>query len=221
MVVTRNGTGSVKEGILRELEVQRAKMRAKQQEKEQEQKQKQKQNEEEEEDKKMEEKGPAREEPITDALIASSMHSALDQLESTYGQFGKLGNIFVIGGAEIYAAALRMGHQHHPQPGHQAQAEPQHRPSPRLRIVMTNVRKTLSPKPTTTLREGQPVDGADESQFECDAFFPEEDLTMENGWRVATPEEVTGWVGEEVSSEWTAEQDVAVQMVGYERISMD
>ncbi|KAA8652417.1 dihydrofolate reductase [Aspergillus tanneri] len=60
--------------------------------------------------------------PTTDAIVETGLETALQTLETKY-QGGKLGKIFVIGGAEIYAAALRM-----------AGSRP-------LRIVMTNVQK--------------------------------------------------------------------------------
>lgn len=208
MVVTRDGAGAeggkgngrVKEAVLRELEAQLAKRR-REREKQVQQKRDVEGNvgpttttagvvsqEEEEED-----------QPITAALVASSMQSALDLLETTYGQFGKLGNIFVIGGAEIYAAALQM-----------QQMDQRPRPRLRLRIVMTNVVRKR--------KDAVEADSGDDVQFQCDTFFPEENLTPENGWRVASAGEVTHWVGEEVSSEWKEEGDVALRVVGYERI---
>ncbi|KAL4867411.1 dihydrofolate reductase-like domain-containing protein [Aspergillus spectabilis] len=70
-----------------------------------------------------------------------------------------------------------------------------------VRIVMTDVER---------------VDGG---EFECDTFFPLDGGNL-NGvwWRRVTPEEVSGWVGEEVSGEWVVEGDVRVRMVGYERV---
>ncbi|KAE8145644.1 dihydrofolate reductase-like domain-containing protein [Aspergillus avenaceus] len=69
----------------------------------------------------------------------------------------------------------------------------------KVRIVMTNVEKK-------------------EGLFECDTFFPvDEELVQEKGWRRVSDQEVTEWVGEDVSSEWKEEGDVRIQMVGYER----
>ncbi|KAH2969292.1 hypothetical protein KXW00_008276 [Aspergillus fumigatus] len=119
----------------------------------------------------------------TDALVSTGLEDALASLEGSYGAEGRLGNVFVIGGGEIYASALRM-----------SETQP-------LRIVMTNVER---------------VDG---TEFECDTVFPvDEELAAGGKWRMASEEEVSGWVGEEVSSRWREEGDVRIQMVGYERI---
>jgi dihydrofolate reductase len=78
-----------------------------------------------------------------------------------------------------------------------------------VRIVMTHVVR----KPVTESGE----EGVEEP-FECDTFFPVEKFTAENGWRSVSTEEVTEWVGEDVTGEWKREGDVEVQMVGYERL---
>lgn len=165
VVISRDTTGSVRERIMRELEAKRGKAAlaaAAEQARTQAQEQ-------------------VQEQPQTDALVSTGLEAALASLESGYGAEGRLGNVFVIGGAEIYAAALRMGGT--------------------VRIVMTNVER---------------VDG---TEFECDTFFPvDEELAAGGKWRRVSDEEVTGWVGEEVSSEWREEGDVRIQMVGYERI---
>ncbi|OJJ50559.1 hypothetical protein ASPZODRAFT_55835 [Penicilliopsis zonata CBS 506.65] len=122
-------------------------------------------------------------EPITDAVVSSSLDAALDTLETQYGSQGKLGKVFVIGGGELYESAIRLGDV-----------------GRRLRIIMTNVK----------LRSGE--------EFPCDTFFPLDESLAERGWRAASAQEVTDWVGEEVSSEWREEGDVAIQMVGYEKI---
>ncbi|GFF34309.1 dihydrofolate reductase [Aspergillus lentulus] len=166
VVITRDATGSVRERIMRELEAKRAKAAAVAAEQEQTQAQKQEQAQ-----------------AQTDALVSTGLEDALASLESGYGAEGRLGNVFVIGGAEIYASALRM-----------SETQP-------VRIVMTNVER---------------VDG---TEFECDTFFPvDEELSAGGKWRMASEEEVSGWVGEEVSSKWREEGDVRIQMVGYERI---
>ncbi|KAB8231815.1 dihydrofolate reductase [Aspergillus alliaceus] len=59
--------------------------------------------------------------PITDAIVCSGLEGALEEVEGRYKR--GLGGVFVIGGAEIYAAALRLGVD---------------RP---VRIVMTNIEK--------------------------------------------------------------------------------
>ncbi|KAJ5103136.1 hypothetical protein N7532_003665 [Penicillium argentinense] len=61
------------------------------------------------------------------------------------------------------------------------------------------------------------VDGV-KVPFECDTFFPVERFEEKDGWRKASAEEVTGWVGEEVTGEWKCEGEVEVQMVGYEKV---
>lgn len=176
VVVTRDTTGIVREGVLKELEARKAKMaetaRAKAAAE-------------------GKEAGSASsEEPITDALVTTNLDAALSELDAVYGASGRLGKIYVIGGAEIYGAALRM-----------KVAEPR-RP---VRIVMTNVVR----------RAGD--DGV-VKEFECDTFFPVEGLKAENGWRTASAAEVSEWVGETVTGEWIQDGEVEVQMVGYERL---
>ncbi|PWY93200.1 dihydrofolate reductase [Aspergillus sclerotioniger CBS 115572] len=122
--------------------------------------------------------------PDTDAIVCGGLDEAMKELEGTYAE--RLGKVFVIGGAEIYGAALGVKGV--------------------VRIVMTNVEKL-------GYREKGEV-------FECDTFFPvDEDLLEEKkGWRRASAEEVTEWVGETVTGEWREEGDVRIQMVGYERL---
>ncbi|KAL4891981.1 dihydrofolate reductase-like domain-containing protein [Aspergillus ambiguus] len=104
VVVTRDATGSVRETVLGELEAKRAKAAA----------------------------GAGAgasgttnvaDQPATDAMVCSGLDNALETLQQGYGARDELGDVFVIGGAEIYAAALRMG-------GSQP-----------VRIVVTNVEK--------------------------------------------------------------------------------
>ncbi|KAJ5964831.1 Dihydrofolate reductase [Penicillium vulpinum] len=129
--------------------------------------------------------------PMTDALVTPSLGAALEQLDSVYGAQGTLGKIFVIGGAEIYNATLKMGAE-----------ELRGRP---VRVVMTNVvRKRADNAPAS---------------FECDTFFPLDGLHEANGWRAASPEEVSEWVGEEVDGQWKGDGDVEVQMVGFEKLT--
>ncbi|KAJ5132015.1 Dihydrofolate reductase [Penicillium atrosanguineum] len=127
-------------------------------------------------------------EPITDAIVTPSLDAAISELDSVYGAKGQLGKIWVIGGAEIYGAALRMKFDEGERP---------------VRIVMTNV-----------VRKG----AGSEASFECDTFFPLDGMTEQDGWRRASSEEVSEWVGEEVKGEWKEEGDVEVQMVGFERL---
>ncbi|OJK03515.1 hypothetical protein ASPACDRAFT_39132 [Aspergillus aculeatus ATCC 16872] len=46
--------------------------------------------------------------PQTDAIVCAGLEEAVTELEARYGAEGKLGQVFVIGGAEIYGAALRV-----------------------------------------------------------------------------------------------------------------
>lgn len=182
VVITRDQTGAVKEGVLQELKARKAKMAATAQAKA-----------ETDMEKSLDAPKDVVPEPITDAIVTPSLDAAIGELDSVYGKEGKLGKIWLIGGAEIYGAALRMGAK-------EGSEELQRRP---VRVVMTNV-----------MRKG--AEG--EASFECDTFFPLDEMTAQNGWRSASSEEVSEWVGEEVSGEWKEEGDVEVQMVGYERL---
>ncbi|KAJ6110115.1 Dihydrofolate reductase [Penicillium sp. IBT 16267x] len=173
VIITRDTSGSVGEGVLQELEARKAKMAAKAAE-----------------SAAATGIAPA-EEPITDAIVTPSLDAALSELDSVYGVEGRLGKIFVIGGAEIYGAALRMNFG--------ALARP-------VRVVMTNV-----------VRKPEGPDGA-EVPYECDTFWPLDSMDQRNGWRSASPEELTEWVGEEVTGEWKREGEVEVQMVGFEKL---
>lgn len=127
-------------------------------------------------------------EPATDALVSSSLDAALSALDGIYGMQGRLGRIFVIGGAQVYASALRMTG----------------RP---VRIVMTNVR-----------RKSSDAGDESDVGFDCDTFFPLDTFDVDKGWRTAPAEEVSDWVGERVTGEWRDEGEVMLQMVGYERV---
>jgi dihydrofolate reductase len=186
VVISRDTSGSVREGVVAELEKRKAKIAAKaaearalaqatSAEKEA-----------------LEPKAVdlSSQEPMTDAIVTPSLGAALETLDSVYGVQGKLGKIFVIGGAEIYNATINMG-----------AAELRGRA---VRVVMTNV-----------VRKGE---AGSPASFECDTFFPLDRLDRENGWRAASPEEISEWVGEEVDGEWKVEGDVEVQMVGFEKV---
>lgn len=179
VVITRDRTGLVREGVLAELEARKVKMAAAKAKAETEAG--------------SESAGPGKvEEPVTDAIVTPSLDEALERLDAVYGPEG-LGKVFVIGGAEIYGASLRGGGVLAGRP---------------VRIVMTHVvRKRVTDS-------GEEV----EVPFECDTFFPVERFTPENGWRCVSSEEVTEWVGEDVTGEWKREGDVEVRMVGYERL---
>ncbi|KAJ5289684.1 uncharacterized protein N7443_009937 [Penicillium atrosanguineum] len=177
VVITRDQTGSVKKGVLKELEARKEKLAAAAKAKAEKEAES--------------EKVVAKEvipEPITDAIVTPSLDAAISELDSVYGAKGQLGKIWVIGGAEIYGAALRMKFDEGERP---------------VRIVMTNV-----------VRKG----AGSEASFECDTFFPLDGMTEQDGWRRASSEEVSEWVGEEVKGEWKEEGDVEVQMVGFERL---
>ena len=189
VVITRDTSGAVKAGVVEELEARKAKMAAKAAE-----------------TAAAGEKKAANDvppsinsqdaspgEPTTDAIVTPSLDAALAELDSLYGASGRLGKIYVIGGAEIYGAALQKG-------AADGALQLQGRP---VRVVMTNVVRRSD--------EGR-------ASFECDTFFPLDGLTPENGWRVASAEEVSEWVGEEVTGEWRQEGEVEIQMVGFERL---
>ncbi|KAJ5684567.1 Dihydrofolate reductase [Penicillium maclennaniae] len=176
VVVTRDQTGSVKKSVMKELEARKEKLAAAAKAKA----------EKEAETQTDVAKGVVPE-PITDVIVTPSLDAAISELDSEYGAKGQLGKIWIIGGAEIYGAALRMKLEGK-------------RP---VRIVVTNV-----------VRKG----AGNESSFECDTFFPLDGMTEKDGWRRASSEEVSEWVGEEVEEEWKEEGDVEIQMVGYERL---
>ncbi|KAJ5087884.1 Dihydrofolate reductase [Penicillium angulare] len=168
VVISRDTTGSVSEGVRKELEAKKAKMAAKAAEEGKE---------------KVEEPGQD-----TDAIVMPSLDAALKELEGMEG----LGKIFVIGGAEIYGAALRDASD-----GLKLHGRP-------VRVVMTNVIR----KP----------EGGEEVPFECDTFWPLDSMDNVSGWRSVGSEELSEWVGEEVTWEWKREGECEVQMVGFERL---
>ncbi|KAJ5207360.1 Dihydrofolate reductase [Penicillium cf. griseofulvum] len=184
VVITRDTSGSVRDSVNAELERMKKKIAAKAAEAHA-----QTTSAEKETFNPPQETVPA--DPMTDAIVTPSLGAALEQLDSVYGAQGTLGKIFVIGGAEIYNATLKMGAE-----------ELAGRP---VRVVMTNV-----------VRKG--AVGAPAS-FECDTFFPLDGLHEENGWRAVSSEEVSEWVGEEVDGEWKGDGDVEVQMVGFEKLT--
>ncbi|CAG8364308.1 unnamed protein product [Penicillium salamii] len=164
IIISRDTTGSVQEGVRKELEKRKEKLAAKAAE--------------------AKTKAPSEvvADPETDAFVVHSLDAAIREL----GAREELGKVYVIGGAEIYNASLNMKREELQGRG--------------LRVVMTNVVR----------KDGEP--------FECDTFFPLDKLDEGNGWRTASPTEVSEWVGEEVDGEWKSEGDVEVQMVGFEKI---
>lgn len=143
-------------------------------------------------------------------LVSNTIESALDTLHHSFDRFSqnglrRLGNVFVIGGAEIYASVLRFGSK---------TEEGQ-----RLRIVLTDVRRPseqvegpASESSTNQVDPGSAVDG-----FECDTFFPIDDLQGSKEWRMAATDEVSEWVGEAVPEGWIWEGDVAIRIIGFQR----
>ncbi|RDW90540.1 dihydrofolate reductase [Aspergillus mulundensis] len=133
----------------------------------------------------------------TGAFVEGSLEGALERLDGLAAAGGEegdgVGHVYVIGGAEIYNASIKLGC------GSGSEAESNLKRT--VRIVVTDVEK---------------LDG---SGFECDTFFPVDREELDSGkWRKVSPAEVTGWVGEEVTGEWIEEGDVRVRMVGYERV---
>jgi dihydrofolate reductase len=172
--------------------------------------------------------GQANEQP--EILVSSSLESALLSLRSQFplNPHKQLGNIFIIGGGEIYASALRLDsqflrdysvrilltdvrrrqgqreqQQQHP---HEEEAEEEH---PQAGVQNSSDCSPANYDPS------QEVDG-----FECTTFFPLDldEVGNENHWRRASPAEVTQWAGEEVSGDWKWEGDIAVRMCGYEKV---
>lgn len=140
----------------------------------------------------------------TDAFVSPNLESALSTLDESYGNLDhgdrdrdRLGRIYVIGGAEIYASALRITGRV-------------------VRIVMTNVLRRVPATEASIGNEDGTETGDDDVGFECDTFFPLDGF-HQAGWRTASAEEVSDWVGETVTGEWRDEGEVSVQMVGYER----
>jgi dihydrofolate reductase len=125
--------------------------------------------------------------PRRGAVVSKGLEDALQKLD----QRSDVGSLWIMGGGEIYAAALRL-------PSTSAYGKG-------LRILMTRVKKR------DTTQEG----------FECDTFFPltDNELSKKDEWREVGAEELSGWVGEDVSPDWKDDGDVSIKVVGYERIS--
>lgn len=151
------------------------------------------------------EKGLKSEEDTTDAVVAGSLEAAIKELTSLERR--EVGKIFVIGGAEIYASALRLSAQELGRG---------------MRIVMTKILRRRKDGESTDSSVGE-VPGSKEGfipvgGYDCDTFFPIDDFSEALGWREATAAEVSRWVGEEVNPDWKEEGEVATKVVGYERL---
>ncbi|KAM5439471.1 putative dihydrofolate reductase [Microsporum ferrugineum] len=142
-----------------------------------------------------------------DVMVSNSLEAALSTLQSSFASnsssemgVGKrrLGNIYIMGGSEIYASSLRLT------PSVLGENNP-------LRIIMTHVRRrgdADAPSDVESLVNG----------FDCDTCFPIDQQGMREGWKEVSSEELGKWVGEEVPQDWTWEGDCAVKTVGYERL---
>ena len=193
VVVSRDAGGSVAGSVKRDLEVREEMEKAKRKENS------------------AASAAAVQEEPVTDGFVSSGLEDALEVLDRVYtvredkSGSGRLGNIFIIGGGEIYASSLRLGAQW----------------GRNLRIVMTVVRnRAADERPETDSNADVLYGRAGDSAFECDTFFPlhSHELTPEHGWRQASADEVSEWVGEGIISEWKAENNVSIRVVGFERL---
>jgi dihydrofolate reductase len=123
------------------------------------------------------------------------------------------GSDFIIGGSEIYRAALELSPPSSPIHGDQDKLREGGGDvdSVTIRILQTQVRR---------------IDG---KAFECDTFFPAdlpEDNAMETsqGWRKADKAETGSWVGEELpqkEADWTTDGagECEIRVVGWEKMS--
>ncbi|PGH08976.1 hypothetical protein GX51_01033 [Blastomyces parvus] len=181
-----------------------------------------------------------------DVLVATSLESAVAALYDAFrttptpgplshNSTRRLANIFIIGGGEIYGAALNLKLK--PDGGEQQTGAN----AGTMRIVMTDVRRCPAPASApdpalssnatataiTTVGEQEAVVVENSvNGFECDTFFPldSEELEQsgdygdgEGGWRKVSAEDVSSWVGEEVKGGWVREGEVVLRVLGFER----
>ncbi|KAI5298460.1 hypothetical protein KEM56_004029 [Ascosphaera pollenicola] len=141
---------------------------------------------------------------VPDVAVYPSLEVALQNLRTdfahshsplTHGGARGIGSIYVIGGAEIYRSTLELDQE-------QLNVD--------IRVIMTDIRKVVCDY------DGQEVDKIEE-EFECDTFFPLDDLDASPGWDQVAPEQVSSWVGEDVKSDWQQEGDVRLRMLGFEK----
>jgi len=160
------------------------------------------------------------EEKQDEVLVVSSLAEGLsllrglrqfDDVPST--QDRDTGNDFIIGGSEIYRAALELTHSSFPTHGDHGKLRGGEGDSKSviIRILQTQVRR---------------MDG---TAFECDTFFPLE-LTKgdagktRQGWREADQVETESWIGEELpqkEADWTTDGggECEIRVVGWEKTS--
>jgi dihydrofolate reductase len=152
-----------------------------------------------------------------EVVIASSLKEGLKQLRQLRQRDNGLtteeggAKDFVIGGSEIYRAALdltsslsSMIPEHHGVTGKEDEDE-----SPILRILQTQVRK---------------LDG---NAFECDVFFPVDlpgsDSSNAQGWRKAGKAETESWIDEPLpqpDADWTTDVggECEIMVLGWEKM---
>jgi dihydrofolate reductase len=160
------------------------------------------------------------EEKEDQVLIVSSLMEGLTLLrglrqvdDASSMQDRDIGNDFIIGGSNIYRAALEISHSPFPTHGDHGKlrGEEDENESLIIRILQTQVRR---------------IDG---KAFECDTFFPL-DLTKGDagktlqGWREADKAETESWIGEELpqkEGDWTTDGggECEIRVVGWEKIS--
>ncbi|EZF32983.1 dihydrofolate reductase [Trichophyton mentagrophytes] len=142
-----------------------------------------------------------------EVIVSSSLEDALSTLQRNFvtGSSSdvpegkrRLGNVYIMGGSEIYASSLRLT----------ADALGEDNP---LRIVMTDIRRRAEGNPQCNVEDL--VDG-----FDCDTCFPLDGKDLKEGWNKVPSEKLAEWVGEAVSSDWAWEGDVAMKISGYERV---
>lgn len=142
-----------------------------------------------------------------EVIVSSSLEDALSTLQRNFvissssdvqGGKKRLGNVYIMGGSEIYASSLRLT----------ADALGENNP---LRIVMTDIRRRADGNAQCDVEDL--VDG-----FECDTCFPLDGKGLKEGWNKVPSEKLAEWVGEAVSSDWTWEGDIAMKISGYEKL---
>lgn len=127
-------------------------------------------------------------------IVSNSIESALIMLRE---RRHNIGTAMVIGGSEIYASSLKLD-PNSAAPGHG------------MRIVLTDVRR-----PVTDTEKADPASST--NGFECDTFFPVDNLDADPQWTKVSTSQLSDWVGEEVPDGWLWDGDVAIRFLGYQR----